>query len=80
MRFLSIDLITHFKDEIMLSISCKHIYSTPIKPVPFPFDSVLEPGFSYIYSILRTCILQKNERLKLEALLTSHYLFKRSNE
>lgn len=61
MRFLCIDLITHFKDEIILAINYKHIHSTPIKLVLVPFDFVLESGFSYIYSILRTCILQKTK-------------------
>lgn len=70
MRLLCIDLITHFKDEIILSINCKHFHLAPIKLVLVPFILSSEPGFRYIYSILRTCILQK-WTFKAESLLIS---------
>lgn len=59
MRFLRVDHITYFKDEIILSINLKHFHLAPIKLILVPFILSSEPGFSYIYSILSTYILQK---------------------
>lgn len=69
MSSLCIDFITHFKDEMILSINSKYFHSAPIKPVLVSFILSSQLGFSYIYSVLRTCILQ-NEQFSL-----NHCLF-----
>lgn len=79
MRFIRIDLITHFKDGIMLSINCKHISSAPVKLVLVPFDSVLEPGL-VTFTQFSERVFCKNEGFKFEAIAYFSLSIKRSND